>query len=324
MTTRAGEWRGRGFGLELRTSFPIEGLVAGAGPPLPRPAELELIAPERLDADWPGGAERISERRFRDGSIVSSIDAHGEAGYLLFAESFGRYRISPDGRRIGCAPANGDAWRWQRYLVGQVLPFAALLQGLEVFHASAVSVGERAVAFFGPSGSGKTSLAINFALGGCPFMADDVVALETRADAVVAHAGVAVASLRHVAADELPERDRRRAGKELGRDTDAVRIAVERPVDELPLGVVYLLDPSSGGGVAPDSPVDPRALLGATFNFVIRTPRRLVRQLDLCARLAGEVPVFRVGVGRPAERAGFPRLAAAVQEHALATLEQGS
>ena len=49
---------------------------------------------------------------------------------------------------------------WQRFLIAQVLPFAAALHGLEVLHASAVTVAGRALALLGPSGAGKTSLAL--------------------------------------------------------------------------------------------------------------------------------------------------------------------
>jgi hypothetical protein len=42
--------------------------------------------------------------------------------------------------------------------------------------------------------------------------------------------------------------------------------------------------------------VDPFTLLGATFNLSVRTPERLQRQLDLCARLAAEVPVLSLQI----------------------------
>jgi hypothetical protein len=42
-----------------------------------------------------------------------------------------------------------------------------------------------------------------------------------------------------------------------------------------------------------DSP-EPRLLLGATFVSHVPTAARLVSQLDICSRIAREVPVFHV------------------------------
>ena len=52
---------------------------------------------------------------------------------------------------LQCDPEGLPDGGWQRLLIAQVLPFAALLHGLEVFHASAVVHRGRAVAFLGPS-----------------------------------------------------------------------------------------------------------------------------------------------------------------------------
>ena len=76
-----------------------------------------------------------------------------------------------------------------------MLPFAALLQGLEVFHASAVVQGGEAIALLGPSRAGKTSLALELCARGASFLADDVLALETREDALFAHPGSPVAGV---------------------------------------------------------------------------------------------------------------------------------
>jgi hypothetical protein len=56
-----------------------------------------------------------------------------------------------------------------------------------------------------------------------------------------------------------------------------------------------------------------RELLAASYNFVIRTPRRLLGQLDLCSRLAATARLTRIAAPTSID----PRaLAAAVADHA--------
>ena len=85
----------------------------------------------------------------------------------MFAHGYGHWLLTA--RRLVDLRSRAEdleAWLWQRFLVGQVLPFAALLQGLEVFHASAVVLGDRVVAIVGGSGGGKTSVGLNLVLAG--------------------------------------------------------------------------------------------------------------------------------------------------------------
>jgi len=63
------------------------------------------------------------------------------------------------------------------YLLGPVLAFVLRRRGVTCLHASAVGLGERAVALVGPPGAGKSTLAAGFARRGHPALSDDVVAL---------------------------------------------------------------------------------------------------------------------------------------------------
>jgi hypothetical protein len=53
-------------------------------------------------------------------------------------------------------------------------------------------------------------------------------------------------------------------------------------------------------------------LLSSTFVFGVRTPERLVHQLDVCAALVREVPMFWL---RIQPEGGSARLAEVVDEH---------
>src|SRR5574340_1151913 len=75
------------------------------------------------------------------------------------------------------APAGGEQTVEHLYL-NQVLPLALSMQGKLVFHASAVEIGEVAVAFMGESGKGKSTLAASFATHGYRFLTDDGLVIE--------------------------------------------------------------------------------------------------------------------------------------------------
>ncbi|MEX2196012.1 MAG: hypothetical protein WD844_12065 [Thermoleophilaceae bacterium] len=253
-----------------------------------------------LDAWSPAAPRRISDRRMANGRAAIAIDADEQAGYLIRALGFGCFWISPDATWVRCAPLRVTAWRWQRYLVGQVLPLTAVLRGLEVFHASAV-VGPDggALAFIGMSTAGKTSVALNLVLGGARFMTDDVLAVSPTQDGgVLAHPGVGLASLRHEADSRLDPGERDRLGRRLGRDGEATRLELDCQGDAVPLRHAFLLERGAGGPLAIErlSPVDPRLLLGGSFNFIITTPARLTNQLDLCARIANRIGVHRAAI----------------------------
>ncbi|MBL0244850.1 MAG: hypothetical protein IPQ22_12960 [Rhodoferax sp.] len=63
------------------------------------------------------------------------------------------------------------------------MPLALARQGMLVLHASAVEIGDSAVAFIGASGMGKSTLAASFATNGFRFLTDDGLLLEPRQDA---------------------------------------------------------------------------------------------------------------------------------------------
>jgi hypothetical protein len=56
----------------------------------------------------------------------------------------------------------------------------------------------------------------------------------------------------------------------------------------VPVGAVCFLERGVGEGplVERIASLDPRLMIGSTFNFSVRTPERLARQLDVLAQLA--------------------------------------
>jgi hypothetical protein len=207
--------------------------------------------------------------------------------------------IARGGRRALLAPAPIEPWRWQRLLTAQVLPIAAIAQGLELFHASAVAVEGGALAFTGGSGAGKTTLAAHLMLAGATFVCDDVLAVEVARGDPIAHPGPALMNLQDSTGGPLSAARRAELGTNLGCDEAGPRLLVRRKAPAaLPLRAIYVLRRRAGreGGVRLSrlSPPSPELLLGAGFATAIRPPARLIRRLDLCARLAARTAVFAV------------------------------
>ena len=271
-------WSGRAFGLTIRSEFAIPGLREGeAAPPGERSLTMELLPPARLDERQLG--ERVSE--WREGDRVSVGIDRADDAYRFVVAGAGLFELSGDGRRVRCTPVPAAGWEWRRYLIGQVLPFAALLQGIEVFHASAVEIGGRAVAISGPSGLGKSTLALELHLGGAGFVTDDVLALEERDGEVLAHPGVALTKVR--------------------RPTAAGLLEIRRPVsplpDALPIEAFCMLRASDDGEFrVTEGIAEPRELLGSTFNLVVADAARLRAHMGVCAALAEQARMLRIAV----------------------------
>ena len=232
----------------------------------------------------------MCDERRPDGSVLFQIEEHPSAGYLIHGPAYGTHTLSRDGHSLITATEGVEDAASQRLLIAQVLPFAALLQGLEVFHASGVVLGGQAIALLGPSHSGKTSLAMELCDRGASFLADDVLALEVADGLLRAHPG---------------HRSPESTGKHLSARARCLRsddrehiIRVQGATGPAPLGSLYFLDRRENGPSDPafEPAGDAQMLLAATFNFVLATPDRLQGLLEVCA-LAAALTVERVVIG---------------------------
>ena len=248
-----------------------------------------------------------------------TVDENPELGYRLLAEHYGSYSVTLDGSLILCAPVRRAPWQWQGFLIGQMLPAAAVLHGLEVLHASAVAMAGHAVVITAPSGAGKSSLAVNLVRRGESFLADDVVALEPAGEQLLVHPGPALVSVRHAEARALGPRALAELGPELGRDDNEVRVKVGRDVQPLPLGAVYVIERDGQVTETTFSAAwDPRLLIESCFTRFVRRPERLINQLDVCARAQRAAAVFKVAVPPAVDAAA---LSGHLQRHALHLLD---
>lgn len=115
----------------------------------------------------------IQHWTFSDGTVWASFHRAGD-GYLVRFPGVADFIVAAAGDAVECRPVPGtaDATVEHAYL-NQVVPLALSRTGRLVFHASAVDLEGRGVAFMGASGRGKSTLAAAFASDGAPFMTDD-------------------------------------------------------------------------------------------------------------------------------------------------------
>jgi len=249
------------------------------------------------------GWDVLSELRRPDGEPELSVHAHPRRGFLLRAPGIGDYLVAADGGEIAYLPAAKPLSSWRRLLTAEALPLAAVLQGLEVLRASAVTLPCGVIAITGGSAVGKTSVAVRLVLRGATFHADDAVAVEPRSGDVLAHPGAAAVNVRHSEARRLGRERLTQLGRVVERDRWSVRVAVDGERAPRSLRALYILE--RGADVPrvicrPICPADPRLLLAAMLNRCVRTPRRLARHIDVAARLARDVRLVRVLVPRSA------------------------
>jgi hypothetical protein len=299
------------FGLDVQAAKPLSFLEGATAKPTGRGLELSLLE-AREAVGWPTTAELISDQRQPDGTVNFQIESHPEAGFRIAGPEYGVSVLSGDGGRLLGAVGSEGENAWQRLLIAQVLPFAAVLQGLEVLHASAVVGGGGVVALSGHSGSGKTSLALELCRRGAGFLADDVLALERLDGELVGHPGAPVAGIDRAEAERMGAAGDLGTPDVLAADSREQVARAPAPASPGPLRTLFFLDRRPGGPSRPhfEAAADAQALLSSTFNLVLTGPQRLERLLDACALLA-DCRVERIVCG-PA--VGVVELGDAVEE----------
>ena len=111
--------------------------------------------------------------------------------YFVFFYSDGvRFAVERRGHEVwGDWPENYTLEDACTYLLGPVIGFVLRLRGMTCLHASAVAVGQHAIALVGFPGAGKSTTAAAFARCGFSVIADDVVALAENGDKFLVQPG---------------------------------------------------------------------------------------------------------------------------------------
>lgn len=261
---------------------------------------VRWVAAERLDESSWDAAECVFQPRFSDGKPHFTV-RRSERAYWLSFDEFGRYAVSLNGREAACENDRVAVERCERFLFAQVLPLAAVLQGLDVVHASAVTFAGGVVALVGPSGAGKTTLATRLVARGAILITDDALALEVSGDRILAHPGPPFVAIERtdsaLAAGALAW-----MGPQHGA-SDKPHFAPPVSDRALPLAAVYYLERRSNFGLtAASGEVVPRMLAHAVAPYVL-TPARLLQHLEVVTIVTSSVPQFSLTLsqGEPSD-----------------------
>lgn len=300
------------YGLSVKCDWPLP-CPGRAGPAM---AEVELFeGPGSVFSEPPGVRARPSDGE----DWFSHVRLSDGSDYLRWSGLF-EFLVSADGRRIACRPLNGTPQEaFHTYLLGHVLSFALLKQGIEPLHSTAVVVAGGTVAFLGDCGYGKSSLGAAFLQAGHPLLTDDLLVVKEEAQGFVTYPGPPRIKLfPEVARRVLGERV---TGTPMNHLTPKLVIPLGRDGkpswrSAAPLKAIYVLRPPLEG--RRDARISVRALsrrrafvelVRNTFNAIVLEPARLSRQFDLAASLSSRIPVKALSFPRSLARLAEVRAA---------------
>lgn len=246
----------------------------------------------------------------------------GDGGWLLRFYRTCDFAVAPDGRSVRVHVVEGaDPGVAAILTAGALLSFLVTVRGEVVLHASAVQLGEGAVAFVGRSGMGKSTMATLMCAAGGALITDDVLRLDAAGDAgdgrPRCRLGATELRLRKSAAELVEQFAVAPSSRFTSDARDALSVAPSR-VDGVPLaGIVFPLPDRDretieltrmGGMDALITLLRFPRLLGWT------DPEILDRQFQQAGELIERVPVFVAHVpwGPPFSPAIAPAVAEAV------------
>ncbi len=313
-------------GLGLQANVPLAGLK---GLPAPRHVDLRVTLgsmPADLDGIPANAACEYFTERDEQGRPTLRVSRLIAGRYYRLAYSAGiTVVVDSSGDEVWTTWADGATEEEAvSYLLGSALGFVLRLRGVTCLHASAIAIGDRAIALVGPSGSGKSSTAAGFARLGHAVLTDDLAALCDSGDRIRIQPALPRVYLWPESAQSMfgspdslpritPNWDKRRL--------DLVGEAFQR--EPLPLAAIYFLAERTSGCAAPV--IDAMSPAVALINLVadshasefVDRPQR-AQEFDVLARLLRDVPSRRVTANEDLSR--MPQLCEAIVRdfHAIA------
>ena len=122
---------------------------------------------------------------------------------------------------------------------GTLLAFVLTMRGEAVLHASAVQVGDAAIAFVGASGMGKSTMATLLCADGARLITDDVLRLDTTSSPPTCALGATELRLRK-GADQLSQLFGRAPGLRTTADDRQALAAAASTTEDLPLAALVI------------------------------------------------------------------------------------
>jgi hypothetical protein len=318
------------FGLLVEADRPIPGLVARRGG---RASDVRLWLDvfardfkQMLRVEREAWYESPDRNESNEPILRAWRLAGGAAFHWLYQDGT-EFIFDSTGTEVwALSPERATLADTATYVLGPVLGFVLRLRGMTCLHASAVAVGEQAVAFLGPAGAGKSTTAAAFASHGHPVLSDDITVLHEDQGAIIVQPGYPHLRLWPDSVSALfgsPEALPRLTPDDGinswwdKRYLDLCEQGYPFQAQPLPLAAIYLLGQPTTSPRAPY--VEPVAahpglisLVANTYtNYMLDTDMRR-REFELLGRALGHVPLRRLTPRT--EPACHARLCALVRE----------
>lgn len=185
------------------------------------------------------------------------------------------------------------------YLLGPVMGFVMLLRGVVCLHASAVAIGDEAIALLGPAGSGKSTTAAAFAERGYSILAEDVVTLDDRGDHFLVRPGYPCIRLWPASVKALYGSESHLPKLTPNWDKCYLDLSDNFQKEPLRLAAIYHLSERRHDAVAPfvhtlDRAEGLMSLVANTYATKLMDKQMRAREFELLTRVLNNVPVRRV------------------------------
>jgi hypothetical protein len=188
------------------------------------------------------------------------------------------------------------------YLLGPIMGFVMLLRGVVCLHASAVVVGNQAIALLGPAGAGKSTTAAAFSERGYGVLAEDVMTIDDRHDCFLVRPAYPCIRLWPASVKALYGTENHLPKLTPNWDKCYLDLT-QRPRQfqrqPLPLAAIYYLGERRDDPAAPlVEPLD-RAegmilLVGNTYSSKLMDKTMRAHEFELLSRVLNKVPLRRV------------------------------
>ena len=185
------------------------------------------------------------------------------------------------------------------YLLGPVMGFVMLLRGIVCLHASAIAVGDKAIALLGPAGSGKSTTAAAFSDRGYNVLAEDVVTLDDRGDHFFVRPGYPCIRLWPASVKALYGSESHLPKLTPNWDKCYLDLKEQFHTDPLPLAAIYQLGERRHDTKAPfvdslDRSEGLLSLIANTYATKLMDKQMRAREFELLTRVLNNVPLRRV------------------------------
>jgi len=188
------------------------------------------------------------------------------------------------------------------YLLGPVLGLMLRLRGITSLHASAIALGNRAIAFVGSEGAGKSTTAAAFARQGFSVISDDIVPIMEKDGAFVVLPAYPYLSLWSDSVEMLFGQDKKLPAFSPTWDKRQLALAenhLQFEEQPLPLAAIFLL------GERSDQKEGPRlesvsqkesllALVADSYATNLLDKEMRAREFELLGRVVARIPVRRL------------------------------